>query len=102
MCEIAFHTAAQATVVGALLRTMEPNHKAQLTKCSFLPMENRAEKTHMSTQQCGMISVLLSLTAPCFPSGTCSNCLDVWDTMMDHMNPEMPQPQDPPRPLAHV
>lgn len=29
-------------------------------------------------------------------------CFDVWDKMMDHMDPEMSQPQDPPRPLDHV
>lgn len=67
MCEIAFHTAAQATVVAALLPTREPNYNAQLNKCSFLPTENRAEKTHMSTPQCDMVcaaypdSTLLSL-----------------------------------------
>lgn len=101
MCEIAFHTAAQATVVGALLPTVEPNYNAQLTTYSFLT-ENGAEKTHISTPKCGMISVLLSLTAPCFPSGTWSNCFDVWDKMMDHMDPEMPQAQDQPRPLDHI
>lgn len=101
MCEIAFHTASQATVVGALLPTMEPNYNAQLTTYSFLT-ENRAEKTHISMPKCGMISVLLSLTAPCFPSGTCSSCFDVWDKMMDHMDPEMPQAQDQPRPLDHI
>lgn len=67
MCEVAFHIAAQATVVGALLPTMEPNYNAPLAKCSFLPTENRAEKTHMSMPQCGMVcaayldSTLLSL-----------------------------------------